>query len=74
MTCSYQYSAEQIEKNELGGACNMCRGEERCMQGFTWEIWSKETNWQTQAQMDHIKIDFKDMKFGAVDWIDVAED
>jgi len=30
MACSHQYSADKIEKNERGGgACNMCRGEER---------------------------------------------
>jgi len=28
------YSGVQIEKNETGGACSTCGGEERCIQGF----------------------------------------
>jgi hypothetical protein len=28
------YSGVQIEKNEIGGACSRCGGEERCIQGF----------------------------------------
>jgi hypothetical protein len=28
------YSGDQIEKNEMGGACSTYGGEERCMQGF----------------------------------------
>jgi len=32
------YSGDQIEKNEMGGACGMYGGEERCIQGFGGEI------------------------------------
>jgi hypothetical protein len=32
------YSGDQIEKNEMGGACGMCGGEERCIQCFDGEI------------------------------------
>ena len=28
------YSGNQIRKNEMGGACGMYGGEERCVQGF----------------------------------------
>ena len=28
------YSGDQINKNEVGGACDMYRGYKRCMQGF----------------------------------------
>jgi hypothetical protein len=27
-------SGDQIEKNEVGGACSTCGGEERCIRGF----------------------------------------
>jgi len=27
-------SGDKIEKNEMGGACSMYRGEERCVQSF----------------------------------------
>jgi hypothetical protein len=28
------WSDDKIEKNEMGGACRACGGEERCIQGF----------------------------------------
>jgi len=32
------YSGDQIEKNEMGGACGTYGGEDRCMQSFYGEI------------------------------------
>ena len=29
-----KYLGDQIEKNELGGACGRYGGDERCIQGF----------------------------------------
>jgi hypothetical protein len=29
-----KYSGDQIEKNEMGGACGTYEGEKRCIQGF----------------------------------------
>jgi len=40
---------DKIEKNEMGGACNVCEGEERRTQGFDGEIRGKEITWETQA-------------------------
>ena len=38
-TGSTQYcSGDQIEKNEVGGACSTYGGKQRCMQGFGVEI------------------------------------
>jgi hypothetical protein len=36
MTCTLtKYcSGDQIDKNEMGGACSTYEGEERCIQGF----------------------------------------
>jgi hypothetical protein len=31
-------SGYQIKKNEMGGACGTCGGEERCILGFGGEI------------------------------------
>jgi hypothetical protein len=41
VTCHYYYyyyycSGDKIEKNEMGGVCSACAGEERGMQGFGW--------------------------------------
>jgi hypothetical protein len=43
------YVDDQIEKNEMGGACNTYGGEERCIQGFGGKTQGKETTWKTQA-------------------------
>ena len=43
------YSVDQIEKNEMGGACSTYGGEVRCVQDFGGEIYRKETTWKTQA-------------------------
>jgi hypothetical protein len=40
---------DQVEKNEMGGACSKYGGEKRCIQGFGGKIWGKETMWKTQA-------------------------
>jgi hypothetical protein len=39
MTCTHQkyYSGNQIEKNEMGGACSTYGGKERCIQDFCGE-------------------------------------
>jgi len=42
-------SGDQIEKNEMGGACSTYGGEERCIQVFSGETWREETTWKTQA-------------------------
>ena len=36
MICNFHpcCSGDQIEKNEMGGACSACGGEERRIQGF----------------------------------------
>jgi hypothetical protein len=42
-------SGDQIEKNEVGGACSMYGWGERFIQDFGGETWEKETTWKTQA-------------------------
>jgi hypothetical protein len=36
-------------KNEMGRACSMYRGVERCLQGFCGETSGKEITWKIQA-------------------------
>ena len=36
---------DEIEKNEMGGACSMYGGEERRVQVFGGENWGKESTW-----------------------------
>jgi hypothetical protein len=44
-------TANQIEKNEMGGACGTYGGGERCIPDFDGETRGKATTWETQAQM-----------------------
>jgi hypothetical protein len=44
MICTTKYfRGDRMKKNEMGGACRMYGGEERCIQGFGTEICGKET-------------------------------
>jgi hypothetical protein len=51
MTCiiSKYYSGNQIEKNEMDGACSTYGGKERCIQDFGEETGGKATTWETQT-------------------------
>ena len=45
-----QYCSDnQIEKNDMGGACSTYGGEERLIQDFGGETLEKETTWKTQT-------------------------
>jgi hypothetical protein len=41
------HSGDQINKNEMGGACDTYGGQERCILGFGGETCGKETTWKT---------------------------
>ena len=43
------YSGDQIEKNEMGGACSTYGGGENCILGFGGETGGKEIVWKIQA-------------------------
>jgi hypothetical protein len=47
--CSPNVPGDQIEKNEMGGACSTHRGEKSCIQGFGGETRGKKATWKTQA-------------------------
>jgi len=38
-----------IKKNEMGRACSVYGGGEKCVQGFGGDTWGKETTGETQA-------------------------
>ena len=40
---------DKIKKNELGGACGMYGGRERCAQSFGGETWEKDTVGETKT-------------------------
>jgi hypothetical protein len=63
---------DEIEKNEVGGACSMYAGEESVLVrkplekrplGRPWRRWE-----------DNIKVDLQEVGCGGVDWIELAQD
>jgi hypothetical protein len=69
------YSDDQIEKNEMGGACSRSVGEERCIQGFGGETCGKRQLESPRCRWeDNIKTDLHDVKCGDTNWIDLAQD
>ena len=68
------YSGYQIKKNDMGGPCRTCGGEERGIQGFGGET----------TEEDHLKDSGTDRRTilkwifekrgGDMDWIDLAQD
>jgi hypothetical protein len=41
------YLGDQIKETEMGRAHATCAGEEKCIQGFNWVTWRKETTLKT---------------------------
>jgi hypothetical protein len=60
---------DQIEKNEMGEACDTYGGEERCIQGFGGEILCEVTTWNKLAWV------ISNTKTGPeeTDWITLAQ-
>jgi hypothetical protein len=44
---THYFADDNIEKNEMGWACNSNGGGERCVQGFGGETWGKGNTWKT---------------------------
>jgi hypothetical protein len=62
MICT-AHSGNKLKKNEMGGACSMYGGEERCIQGVRGETGRKETTLKTQARWDdNIKMYFQEVR------------
>ena len=59
----------------MRAACGMYGGEERCVQGFGGDIERKRSlGRRSRQRWEHnIKIDFKEMGWEGVDWIDLPE-
>lgn len=46
-TADQIYVGVQMREVEMGWACGICGGEEKCMQGFGGETAKKGTTWKT---------------------------
>jgi hypothetical protein len=71
-----QYRAgDKIEKIEMGGACSMFGGRERCVEGFGGETGGKETLGTPRHRWeDNIRMDLQEVGCGCEDWIGLAQD
>jgi hypothetical protein len=47
-------------------------GEQKCIRGFGWETWRKETARLRSKWMDNIKIHLKEMGCEIVEWINLV--
>jgi hypothetical protein len=71
----YQYSGNQIKKNEKGMACGMYRGEELCIQGYGGETDRKRPPGRMGVDGKIIQNwMFKKWNWEHIDWIDLAAD
>jgi len=61
------FSGDNIEKNEMGGACSAYWGQERCIQGFGGDHLGDPSE-------DNILMDLQEVGCGGMDWIDLAQD
>jgi hypothetical protein len=76
-TITKYYSGDQIEKNEMGGACSECGREER--RGVYRVVMEKPERKRQLGRHRHrweenTKIVLQDVGCGVMDWIDLAQD
>ena len=68
------YLGDQM-KNEMGGACSMYGGQERCIQCFGGETEGKRPLGRPRRRReDNIKVDLQEVGCGSIDWIDLVQD
>jgi hypothetical protein len=68
-------SGDEIKKNEMGGACDMYGGHEKCIQGFGGETRGKEPLGRPRPRWeDNIKVGLQEVGWGGMDCITVAQD
>jgi hypothetical protein len=66
---------DQIEKNEMGGTCSTCGGEERRIQDLVGKPGGKRPLGRPRRRWeDNIKLDLQEEGCGSMGWIDRAQD
>ena len=69
------YSCDQIEKNEMGGACSAYGGEGRCLQGLVRKSEGKRPLGRPRLRgEDTIKMDLQKVVCEGMDWIELTLD
>jgi hypothetical protein len=62
----------QIKSRRIRWAVHVTRVGEECVQGFDGKSRRKETTWK--AKEDGIRMDLREIGWGSVDWIQLAQD
>jgi hypothetical protein len=70
MACTKYCSGDQSEKNEMGGACSACVGEESCTQGLVGRPEGKRPHGRPKCRWEYLQ----EVGCGGMDWIDLALD
>jgi len=66
---------DQIEKNEIGGACSKYGGEGRVYRVLVGKPdGRKPLGRYRRGWKDNVKMDLREVKYGGTDWIDLAQD
>jgi len=67
-------SSDQIEKNEIGGAYSAFRERRSVYRVLVGKAAGKRPPGRTRCRWEeNIKMDLQDVKWGGVDWVDVAQ-
>ena len=68
----------QIEKNEMGGACSTCGGEERRIQDLVGKTEGSRPLGRPgrgeDRREDNTKMDLQEVGCGSMGWIELAQD
>ena len=73
-TALTQYcSGDKIQQNEMGGACSVYGGEDRCIQGLVGKPEGKRPLERHKCRWeDNIKMDIQEVGCGGMDWMELA--
>jgi hypothetical protein len=70
---SNYYAGDQIEKNEMGGACSMYRGLERVYRVLVGKSEGNRTRGRPRRRWeDNIKMDLQEVGCESMDWVDLT--
>jgi hypothetical protein len=69
------FSGDQIEKNEMGGACSMYGGEERFIRVLVGKPEGERPLGRSRRRWeDNSKMDLQEVGYGSMGWIDLVQD